>query len=64
MGFGFKIIRVIYNTLLEANTVVWGVVQGVLKVGTIVKTVLSTADVVIGTSLYKTLVVTIRYVEV
>jgi hypothetical protein len=50
MGFGFKIIRVIYNTLLEANTVVWGVVQGVLKVGTIVKTVLSTADVVIGTS--------------
>lgn len=48
--FGTKIIGVSYDMLRGINATVWGGVENAEKVGKIVKTGLSTADVVIGTS--------------
>lgn len=45
-----KIIRVSYDILRGINTTVWGGIEEAEKVGKIVKTGLSGADVVIGTS--------------
>lgn len=45
-----KIMGVSYDILRGLNITVWGGVEGAAKVGTIVKTGLSGADVVIGTS--------------
>lgn len=50
MVFGSKIGIVIYDIFRGINTTVWGGVQEAEKVGKIVKTGLSGADVVIGTS--------------
>lgn len=50
MVFGSKIIVVTYDILRGANATVWGGVQEAEKVGKIVKTGISGADVVIGTS--------------
>lgn len=48
--FGTKMIGVSYDMLRGINATVWGGVENAEKVGKIVKTGLSTADVVIGTS--------------
>ena len=48
--FGSKFITVTYDILRGINTTVWGGVSGAEKVGQIVKTGVSGADVVIGTS--------------
>ena len=48
--FGSKIADRTLDILRGANATVWGGVEGAEKVGTIVKTGLSGADVVIGTS--------------
>ena len=40
----------IYYILRGINTTVWGGVEGAEKVGTVVKTDISGADVVVGTS--------------
>jgi hypothetical protein len=45
-----KLIRVSYDILRGLNTTIWGGVEETEKVGQIVKTGLSGADVVIGTS--------------
>lgn len=50
MIVGSKIATVTYDILRGVNTTVWGGVEGAEKVGKIVKTGLSGADVVIGTS--------------
>lgn len=50
MVFGSKIAGATYEILRGVNATVWGGVEGAEKVGTIVKTGLSAADVVIGTS--------------
>ena len=47
---GSKIFGVTYDILRGMNTTVWGGVEGAEKVGKIVKTGLSGADVIIGTS--------------
>src|SRR6056300_1389557 len=49
-GSFMKIIRATYDILRGVNATVWGGVQDAEKVGKIVKTGLSGADVVIGTS--------------
>lgn len=48
--FGSKIVGATYDILRGANANVWGGVESAEKVGKIVKTGLSGADVVIGTS--------------
>ena len=48
--FGSKLITVTYDILRGINATVWGGVSGAEKVGQIVKTGVSGADVVIGTS--------------
>ena len=48
--FGSKIAKVTYDIARGINTTVWGGVEGAEKVGKIVKTGLSGADVVIGAS--------------
>lgn len=48
--FGSKIARTTYDILRGVNATVWGGVEGAEKVGKIVKTGISGADVVIGTS--------------
>lgn len=48
--FGFKTSRVIYDIFRGVNATVWGGVEEAEKVGKIVKTGISGADVVIGTS--------------
>jgi hypothetical protein len=50
MVFGKKIVVVTYDILRGVNATVWGGVKEAEKVGKIVKTGLSGADVVIGTS--------------
>ena len=50
MVLGSKFIGVSYDTLRGVNATVWGGVEEAEKVGKIVKTGLSGADVVIGTS--------------
>ena len=50
MAFGSKIVHLTYDTLRGVNATVWGGVEGAEKAGKIVKTGLSGADVVIGTS--------------
>jgi hypothetical protein len=50
MVFGSKIIGVIYDIARGVNANIWGGVEGAEKVGKIVKTGLSGADIVIGTS--------------
>jgi hypothetical protein len=50
MVFGSKIAGATYDILRGLNATVWGGVEGAEKVGKIVKTGLSGADVVIGTS--------------
>ena len=50
MAFGSKIIGVTYDILRGVNATVWGGVSEAEKVGKIVKTGLSGADVVLGTS--------------
>ena len=50
MVFGSKIVGATYDILRGVNTTVWGGVEGAEKVGAIVKTGISGADVVIGTS--------------
>ena len=50
MVFGSKIVVATYDILRGINATVWGGVEGADKVGKIVKTGLSGADVVIGTS--------------
>ena len=50
MVAGSKMVRVTYDLLRGLNATVWGGVEGAEKVGKIVKTGLSGADVVIGTS--------------
>ena len=50
MGFSSKITGVTYDVLRGVNATVWGGVEEAEKVGKIVKTGLSGADVVIGTS--------------
>ena len=50
MVFGRKIARATYDILRGVNATVWGGVEEAEKVGKIVKTGLSGADVVIGTS--------------
>lgn len=50
MAFGYKIVGVTYNVLHGINATVWGGVEEAGRVGKIVKTGLSGADVVIGTS--------------
>ncbi len=47
---GFKILRVTHDILRGVNATVWGGVEGAEKVGKIVKTGVSGADVVLGTS--------------
>ena len=48
--FGTKLIGVSYDILRGVNATIWGGVDGAEKVGQIVKTGISGADVVIGTS--------------
>ena len=48
--FGSKIASVTYDIARGVNATVWGGVEGAEKVGKIVKTGLSGADVIIGTS--------------
>lgn len=50
MVFGSKIGRATYDILRGVNSTVWGGVEEAEKVGKIVKTGLSGADVVVGTS--------------
>ena len=50
MAFGSKIIIVTYDILRGLNQTVWGGVQGANKVSKIVKSGVSGADIVIGTS--------------
>jgi hypothetical protein len=50
MVFGSKIVSVSYDILRGVNTTIWGGVDKAEKVGKIVKTGISGADVVIGTS--------------
>ena len=50
MGFSSKITGVTYDVLRGVNATVWGGVEEAEKVGKIVKTGLSGADVVVGTS--------------
>lgn len=50
MVFGSKILGATYNILRGVNATVWGGVEEAQKVGKIVKTGLSRADVVVGTS--------------
>lgn len=50
MVFGSKIGRAAYDILRGVNATVWGGVEEAGKVGKIVKTGLSGADVVVGTS--------------
>ena len=50
MVFGSKIVTGAYDIVRGVNATVWGGVQGAEKAGKIVKTGLSGADVVIGTS--------------
>ena len=50
MVFGSKIVGATYDILRGVNATIWGGVEGAEKVGTIVKTGISGADVVIGTS--------------
>ena len=50
MALGSKIIGVSYDILKGVNATVWGGVQEAEKVGTIVKTGISGADVVVGVS--------------
>lgn len=50
MVFGSKIVGATYDILRGVHANVWGGVEGAEKVGKIVKTGLSGADVVIGTS--------------
>jgi hypothetical protein len=50
MPLGSKIVGVSYDILRGVNATVWGGVESAEKVGKIVKTGLSGADVVIGTS--------------
>lgn len=50
MAFGSKIVGATYDILRGVNATVWGGVEGADKVGKIVKTGISGADVVIGTS--------------
>ena len=50
MVFGSKIFGATYDILRGVNATVWGGVEEAEKVGKIVKTGLSGADVVIGTS--------------
>nr|WPV76386.1 hypothetical protein [Naviculales sp.] len=50
MAFGSKILGATYDILRGVNDTVWGGVEGADKVGRIVTTGLSGADVVIGTS--------------
>ena len=50
MVLGSKIVSVTYDILHGVNANIWGEVKGAEKTGKIVKTGLSGADVVIGTS--------------
>ena len=50
MVFDSKIVGATYDILRGVNATVWGGVEGADKVGKIVKTGISGADVVIGTS--------------
>lgn len=50
MVFGSKIVGVTYDVLRGVNATVWGGVESAEKVGKIVKTGISGADVVVGTS--------------
>ena len=50
MIFGSKIVGATYDILRGANATVWGGVEGAEKVGKIVKTGISGAYIVIGTS--------------
>jgi hypothetical protein len=50
MVFGSKIVVATYDILRGVNATVWGGVEGAEKVGKIVKTGISGADIVIGTS--------------
>lgn len=50
MVFGSKFVKVSYDILRGVNTTIWGGVDQAEKVGKIIKTGISGADVVIGTS--------------
>ena len=50
MVFGSKMVGATYDVLRGLNATVWGGIDGAEKVGKIVKTGISGADVVIGTS--------------
>jgi hypothetical protein len=50
MVFGYKIVGATYDILRGVNATIWGGVEGAEKVGKIVKTGISGADIVIGTS--------------
>ena len=50
MVFGSKVVGAVYDILRGVNATVWGSVSEAEKVGKIVKTGLSKADVLIGTS--------------
>ena len=50
MVFGSKVAKTVYDILRGVNETVWGGAEGAKKVGTIVKSGLSGADVAIGTS--------------
>ena len=50
MVFGSKMIQTTYDAMKGLNATIWGGVESAEKVGTIVKTGVSGADVVIGTS--------------
>jgi hypothetical protein len=47
---GAKVIGVTYDILKGVNATVWGGVESASKVGTVIKTGISGADIVIGTS--------------
>jgi hypothetical protein len=48
--FGQKILRVTYDIVRAVNATLWGGIEGAEKAGKIVKTGVSGADIVIGTS--------------
>lgn len=50
MVFGSKVAGATYDILRGVNATVWGGVEGAEKVGKIIKTGISGADVVVGTS--------------
>ena len=50
MAFGKNVGQATYDILRGINTTIWGGVEGTEKVGKIVKTGLSGADAIIGTS--------------